>query len=218
MMEGTVNDALTGNIYDISMPITVDMPVYKNRPEKRPEFRPTATHEEKGMQETRIHLDVHCGTHIDAPLHMVAGGATIETIELRQLVRDCRVVDLTHVKDRIHKEHLVPLEIRPHEFLLVKTANSRDTTFNPEFVFLAEDGAKYLADIGIDGIGIDALGIERSQPEHSTHKALFATGAIIMEGLRLADVPAGAYQMTALPLALIGLDAAPARVILTERS
>ena len=83
-----------------------------------------------------------------------------------------------------------------------------------DFIYVAQDAATWLAEIGIAGIGIDALGIERAQPEHTTHKAFFEKGIIILEGLRLREVPQGEYQLIALPLALIGLDAAPARAIL----
>ncbi|GMA49633.1 cyclase [Alicyclobacillus contaminans] len=201
-------------VYDISMPIYEGMPVYKNKPEKQPSFTITSDFSHGSVRETRVALDVHCGTHVDAPLHMVENGATIDTIALNELVRPCRVVDLTHVVDGITAQDLESLSISAGDFLLFKTKNSWDTTFNPEFIYLKEDGARFLAERRVAGVGIDALGIERSQPGHPTHKALFACGAIVIEGLRLADVPAGQYLMVAAPIALQGLDAAPARVLL----
>ncbi|MDZ5610602.1 cyclase family protein, partial [Bacillus pseudomycoides] len=59
-----------------------------------------------------------------------------------------------------------------------------------------------------------ALGVERSQPGHPTHKALFGANIIVIEGLRLKDVPADQYFMVAAPLKLVGTDASPARVLL----
>ncbi|MCL6548318.1 MAG: cyclase family protein [Alicyclobacillus sp.] len=201
--------------YDVSQPIFEGMPVYKNRPEKRPSFQTTSDHARASVHETRICLDVHTGTHIDAPLHMVAGGATIDTIGIERLIRPCRVLDLTAVADRIGRADLEPWDPRAGDFLLFKTRNSRDEAFNPEFVYLSAEGAAFLAERDVAGVGIDALGIERNQPDHATHKILFEAGAVILEGLRLADVPAGRYRMIAAPLRLMGLDAAPARVILT---
>ena len=201
-------------VYDVTMPITLDMPVYKNKPEKRPEFVITSDHADKGVRESRIALDVHTGTHIDAPLHMIAEGATIESIQVTDLMGVCKVLDLTHVENAISQTHLQPLGIQAGDFVLLKTRNSSDSVFNPEFVFLDEDGARYLAGLNVKGVGIDALGVERSQPTHPTHKALFGAGVIVIEGLRLADVPPGTYQLIALPLSLIGLDASPARVVL----
>ncbi|CAM3699631.1 cyclase family protein [Alicyclobacillus pomorum] len=201
-------------IYDVSMPIYEGMPVYKNKPEKQPSFQITSNFDTGSVRETRVCLDVHCGTHVDAPLHMVKDGPTIETVGLNELVRECKVLDLTSVTDGITESDLANLPIAEGDFLLFKTKNSWDTAFNPEFIYLKEDGAKYLAEKKVAGVGIDGLGIERSQPGHPTHKALFAAQAVIIEGLRLAEVPVGTYLMVAAPLALQGLDAAPARVIL----
>lgn len=201
-------------LIDVSMPIHEGMQVYKNNPEKKPKFLVTADFPEKGLHETRIHLDVHTGTHIDAPLHMLQDGATIESVPLEQLVRNCYVYDLSHVKNAITAEDLASLDISAGEFVLLKTRNSFEHEFNPEFVYVDETAAKLLSDVGISGVGVDGLGIERSQPGHPTHKALFAANAIIIEGLRLADVEEGPYEMMALPIALQGTDAAPARILL----
>ena len=200
-------------IYDITAPIFEGMPVYKNKPEKQPKItRATNAH----VTESRLELDVHSGTHIDAPLHMINDGDTFETISLEQLVRPVKVLDLTHVIDGITKGDLEKFELQENDFVLFKTSNSGDEGFNPEFVFLKEDGAQYLAELKITGVGIDALGVERSQPNHPTHKALFGANIIVIEGLRLQEVEAGTYFMVAAPLKLIGTDAAPARVILMD--
>lgn len=204
------------NVIDISMPIRLDMPVYKNKPEKRPEFQVTSDHTTASVRETRVHLDVHTGTHVDAPLHMIAGGGTIDQLPLTRMVRQCRVIDLTQVHGAITRSDLEPHRPQRGEFLLFKTTNSHDDEFNPEFVFVAEDGAALLAESGIDGVGIDALGIERSQPGHPTHRTLFNAGITIVEGLRLAHVDPGEYTLILAPLNLVGLDAAPARVLLLQ--
>lgn len=204
-------------IIDISMPIHVDMPVYKNIPAKRPEFQITSQHTPGALvtvRETRVHLDVHTGTHIDAPLHMVPDGGTIDEFNPAQMVRECRVVDLTHVQGSIHRADVEGLDVQENDFLLFKTSNSFDDVFNPEFIFLAQDAAEYLAEKKIAGVGTDALGIERAQTGHPTHKTLFKAGVTVIEGLRLAKVTAGTYTLIAAPLNLVGLDAAPARILL----
>lgn len=200
-------------IFDISTPIFEGMPVWDNMPEKQPKItRVTNAH----VTESRIDLDAHTGTHIDAPLHMMNDGETFETIALEQLVGSVKVLNLIHVKDCIVKEDLEKFHIQEHDFVLFKTQNSFETAFNPEFVYLKEEGATYLAELNIKGVGIDALGVERSQPNHPTHKTLFGANIIVIEGLRLKEVEAGAYFMVAAPLKLVGTDAAPARVILLE--
>ena len=67
----------------------------------------------------------------------------------------------------------------------------------------------------IKGVGIDALGIERNQTP--THKLLLGAGIIIIEGLRLKDVPEGEYFLIALPLKIKDVEAAPTRAILVEK-
>lgn len=200
-------------IHDVSMPIYKGMPVYKNIEDKQPSFN-TVTNGH--VTESRITLDAHVGTHTDAPLHMINDGDTIETIGLERLVRKCKVLDLTKVEGLIEKEDLEGQKIEKDDFLLFKTKNSFDEEFNFEFIALGESGAKYLSEIGIEGVGIDGLGVERAQPGHPTHRTLFSNDIIVIEGLRLKDVAAGEYFMVAAPLKLVGIDAAPSRVILLE--
>lgn len=200
-------------IYDVTAPVFEGMPVYKNNPAKQPKFtKVTNAH----VTESRIDLDAHTGTHIDAPLHMINDGDTMETISVESLVGSVKVFDLTKVEDGITKNDLEHLDIRENDFVLFKTKNSYDEAFNFEFIFLKEDGARFLVERKIKGIGIDALGVERSQPNHPTHKALFGAGIIVIEGLRLKEIEAGNYFMVAAPLKLIGTDAAPARILLFE--
>lgn len=200
-------------IIDISLPVYNGMPVYKNKPEKQPKIETTTSGH---VTESRLCLDLHTGTHIDAPLHMINDGDTFKTIRLEDLTRNVKVLDLTEVEDCITKKDLLKFEIAKDDFLLFKTKNSFDEGFNFEFIFLKADGAEYLVEKGIRGVGIDSLGVERSQPEHPTHKSLFAAGIIVIEGLALKEVTEGEYFMVAAPLKLLETDAAPARVILIQ--
>jgi arylformamidase len=200
-------------IYDISMPIFKGMPVYKNKPEKQPLIQTAQT---GYVSESRVQLDVHTGTHVDAPLHMVEGGATLETIPLERLVGPCRVINLTHVEDGINAVDLEGANIQENEFVLFKTKNSAEDVFNFDFIYVKEDAAKLLVDKGVKGVGIDSLGVERSQPGHPTHKVLFGGDVIVIEGLRLKEVSEGEYLLVAAPLKLVGTDAAPARVLLVQ--
>lgn len=201
-------------IYDISMTIHEGMQVYKNKDEKRPEFKNMGNFSNAKSYETRISLDAHTGTHVDAPLHMVEGGDTIETIGLEQLVGHARVLDLTHVQDAVTKEDLLPFGLQKDDWVLLKTRNSLSEEFDFEFVYLKDDAAKYLIELGIRGVGTDGLGIERAQPEYTTHRPLMRNKIIIVEGLRLKEVPGGTYFMVIAPLKLTGIEAAPARALL----
>ena len=200
-------------IHDVTGAIYEGMAVYKDKPEKQPKLNQGTT---GYVTETRLEMDVHTGTHIDAPLHMQPDGETFESIPLESLVGDCKVVDLTNVTNGISRADLEEFGLEQGDFVLFKTKNSFDDRFIFDFVFLAQDGAAYLAELGVRGIGIDALGIERSQEGHPTHKILFDKDIIIIEGLRLKEVEQGDYFMVAAPLKLVGTDASPARVLLFE--
>lgn len=200
-------------MYDVTGAIYEGMTVYKNKPEKQPKVNQVT---DGYVTETRLEFDVHTGTHIDAPLHMVVDGDTFETIPLDNLVGQCKVFDLNEVENGVSKADLERLDIQKGDFVLLKTKNSFEETFNFDFIYLAQDGAEYLSELGVRGVGIDSLGIERSQEGHPTHKTLFANDIIIIEGLRLKEIEQGEYFMVAAPLKLVGTDASPARVLLFE--
>lgn len=201
-------------IYDISMTIEEGMQVWKNYEAKKPGISNVQNHDQGKPHESLLTMNVHTGTHVDAPLHMLAGGETIETIPLERLVGPARVLDLTHVKECITKEDLVPFNIQKGERLLFKTSSSYSEQFLMNFVYLREDGARYLADIGVAIAATDALGIERAQEQYQTHRTLMRAGVVIVEGLRLKDVEPGSYWLVIAPLKLTGIDAAPARALL----
>ncbi|OIQ60127.1 kynurenine formamidase [Moorella thermoacetica] len=202
-------------IYDISMPIYPGMPVYKKRTEKQPHREITRNYED-GVRETRWLLDTHTGTHIDAPAHVIPGGATTADLDLSFLIGSCRVLDLTAANDRITAGDLAGQPVRTGDFILLKTKNSRAAGNEADFIYLDAGAAAHLAKAGVRGVGLDALGVERDQPDYPTHRTLLEQGIIIIEGLRLIEVPPGAYQMLALPLRLLGAEAAPARVVLLD--
>lgn len=197
------------------MPISSGMMVYKNKPEKRPVITVTRT-VEQGAKEASITIDSHTGTHIDAPAHMIANSAGMEAYPLKHFMGPCRVIDFTKVDERITAADIDQHIPSKGEWILLKTKNSFDATFNPHFVYLDATGARSLAKAGIMGVGIDALGIEREQPGHETHTTILYKGIIILEGLRLADVKPGRYHLIALPLSIPGIDGAPCRAVLVE--
>lgn len=201
-------------IYDISMPISEDMQVYKNRDAMRPQLKVVRDHQSSTAYESQLTMHLHTGTHMDAPLHMIDGGKTIDTVELKKLITWCKVIDLTDVKDGITHEDLKDKAIEPGDFVLLKTKNSFSDTFDDGFVFVEKSGAQYLKETGISGVGIDSLGIERSQLNHETHTMLLGEWIPILEGLCLKDIREGRYFLFAVPISIAGAEAAPVRALL----
>jgi arylformamidase len=204
-------------IIDISMPIHFDMQVYKNRNNKRPRFTTTRDFVNgTGARETKIEMDLHTGTHMDAPLHMIEGGQDSSFFKTEDMIVPCKVFDLTFVKDGIAKDDLEKHDISEGDFILLKTKNSFEEEFNPNFIYVKQCAARFLASRKIKGVGIDSLGIERNQPDHATHKILLGNGIHILEGLRLKNVKEGEYTLIAAPLNIKNVEASPVRALLVE--
>lgn len=202
--------------YDISMPIQAGMPVYKNLDDRQPQLIPVKNLDNDKVVINKIVLDLHTGTHVDAPSHYFSDGRSIDQLSMTQQVSSCRVIDLTKVEDAISVSDLEKHHIEQGEFILFKTQNSFNLNLYTDFVYLSEAAAKYLVQIGIKGVGIDGLTIERDQPDHPTHKSLLEKNIMIIEGLRLADILPGQYKLVALPINIVGAEAAPCRVLLVE--
>lgn len=203
-------------IFDISMGIKTDMSVYKNLQEKKPVLNVIKDFKTGSVYESKMDINLHTGTHIDAPLHMIENGKSIDELDLTKLITQCKVLDFSDIEDCITKKDLESKSIEQGDFVLLKTKNSLQDKMSSDFVFLEKSGAEYLSEKNIMGVGIDSLGIERSQPGHETHLALLSRQIVIIEGLRLGDIDEGKYYLIAMPVSIIGAEAAPARVILID--
>ncbi len=203
-------------MYDISMPIEEGMKVYKGKKEKKPHIKVFSDMKTGTSFESLITMNLHTGTHIDSPLHMIEGGCDLETLPLTSLFTVCKVLDFTQCIDSIGKEDLESRDIKRGDFIVLKTKNSFTDILEGNYIYLNKTGASYLAEKKIKGVGIDALGIERAQNGHETHLALMNKGVLIIEGLCLSHVPEGTYALSAFPLHIKGVEASPIRAVLIE--
>jgi arylformamidase len=166
---------------------------------------------------SRISTGVHIGTHIDAPLHFIPGGADIVEIPLSQLCGPALVVELPEPRD-IALEDVHRLRLVAGDRVLFKTANSalwERGVFDENFFGLSGDAAMWLVEQSVSAVGVDYLSVDGYRSETKpAHYALLGNGVIIIESLDLSRVTAGRYEMIALPLKISGSEAAPARVIL----
>lgn len=200
--------------YDISRPLEEGMAVYKNRESKQFKRRIDAAFPEQNLNEsTVIQWNLHTGTHVDAPSHMLEKGQTLERLPLGPYVGLAQVVDLTSVETVIELQDLQSIQVEAPR-LLIKTRNSFVSTYDPHFVYLSAEAAAWLIDQGLKLVGIDAMSVERDQPDHPAHEVLLGQGCAILEDIRLAEVPEGLYTLLALPLNLQKTEASPVRAML----
>ncbi len=169
---------------------------------------------------TKMSMGVHTGTHMDAPLHFVKDGKSIDTMPLSATLGRARVIEIGDTES-IKPAELEQHNIQPGERILFKTINStqywQPYTFVKEFVYISQEAAQYLAKLQIQTVGVDYLsvgGFYKDGPE--THHALLGAGIWIIEGLNLASVQAGAYDLICLPIKMMGSEGAPARAILKK--
>jgi len=166
-----------------------------------------------------IHMGAHISTHVDAPLHYIAGGADISSVSLDKFIGFAKVFDL-RTQDCIKDSDLCRLNIDSGDIVLFKTRNSSfdmNGEFNKEFVYLDESAARFLVDKKIASVGIDYLSVESYFAENAAvHKLLLQNDIAIIEGLRLKDVPEGQYFLSCVPLKIEGAEASPVRAVLVE--
>jgi arylformamidase len=167
---------------------------------------------------SRLQMSAHTGTHMDAPLHFVDGAISIDQMPLDATIGVARVIEIG-VMEAIGRAELEPFAIEPGERLLIKTANSarcwETDEFIKDFVYISEDGAKYLVEREVRSVGVDYLSVAGFYKDTAeTHVALLGAGVWIIEGLDLRGILPGLYDLICLPLKLLGADGAPARAIL----
>ncbi len=202
-------------IIDITMPIESGMPVYKNRKEKSPEFYMEKIFEEDGFNESSVKINLHTGTHVDAPLHYLKDGCDAASLPQENFLGLCRVIDFTDIQESITEKEIEKIDFEGIDFVLFKTRNSLETLID-DFIYVDESAANILKGKKLKGVGVDALGIERDQKGHPTHKMLLEEGILIIEGLELGNVLPGEYFFIVLPLKIKAAEAAPARALLIK--
>lgn len=205
-------------IIDISIPLTEGMINYPGtKTIKIKEARSSSG----AFVESVITMTSHDGTHVDAPLHSIPEGLTIDKLDLEKFYGPCRVLNMRELKTAVTRDALERKNIQAGERILLRTANSDKgfDDFFDDYVFLDPDGAKFLAEKQASLVGIDALGIkQKGAKDNSSHSVLLSQGIPILEGLNLKDVEEGQYTLIAFPLAFEGIDGSPVRAILLSEN
>jgi arylformamidase len=166
-----------------------------------------------------LSMSAHAGTHVDAPLHFLRRGRSVDRWPLDATVGPARVIAIRNPR-AIEIDELRPQRIRTGERLLFKTRNSarnRPGIFFEDYVALSPEAARYLASRRLRAVGIDGPSIGPFEQGAETHRILLRAGIWIVEWLDLRRIPAGPCDLICLPLRIVGGDGAPARAILKPR-
>ncbi len=184
-------------IYDVTRPLDLGMAVF---PGDLPFFR-ESTHavEKNGYRLTNFRMSAHCGTHMDAPAHFVADGATIEKAPLDLLMGKALV-----------------LTVETGEALARVPAGTRRLFMRADFPGLTREMALQLLEKGVRLLGTTAMSVAVPGAEAAAHVPLLSEGCWIAENLELSGVADGWYDCVCMPMKLAGVEGAPARVLLID--
>jgi arylformamidase len=197
-------------IIDITRPLSEGILIYPG------DIPPVFRQEDHGHYLiTALHLSTHTGTHIDAPVHYLKTGDTIDTIPLSHVMGACRVIDVTLAGSSITANHLKG-RLDGIDRLLLKTSFSNTDRFEENYPSLTADAARLITACDMKCVGIDSPSIESYECDGTVHRELLRHGCIIIELLDLSNVKEGDYTLIALPLRLTTLDGSPARVVLLD--
>lgn len=148
---------------------------------------------------------LHCGTHVDAPLHFLSNGIPMIKMPVEAFVGECEVISVK--PGPITGEIVERYFPRRAERILIKGGGK---------AYFEASGAEELAFYGIKLVGTDALSIGTKGAQAAPHKAFLREGVAILEGLNLEEVTPGKYFLIAPPLKMSLVEASPVRALLIQ--
>ncbi|MBI5566426.1 MAG: cyclase family protein [Chloroflexi bacterium] len=205
-------------IFDITLTISNDLPVWPGDPAVN-FYRVADVNNGDVCTLSRLETGSHIGTHLDAPLHFVKGGRTVDQLDLTVLIGPCVVVyvpDATVINAALLDTLDIPADTRR---LLFRTRNSEiwargDNVCHTDYVGIDPSGAAWLVERGVQLVGVDYMSVAPFADTIVPHEILLGAGIIAVENLNLSGIEPGNYQLICLPLKLKGGDGAPVRAIL----
>jgi arylformamidase len=165
---------------------------------------------------THLQISVHCGTHLDAPLHFIPDGMGIAEIPPARFILTAHVIDCGEAQV-IGPGLLDGVELRHGDGVLFKTTNALlpRTSYSDGFVALNVEAAQRLVELKAGLAGVDYLSIEApGDPQYTVHKTLLGAGMLILEDVDLRNAEPGAYRLYCFPLKLRSTEASPVRAVL----
>ena len=154
-----------------------------------------------------LHMCAHNGTHVDAPYHFLEDGKKIDEVALEKFIGMAYVAD---------HEGIVTAE---DAGLILQKAKAADERAAKKILIKGRSVISYEAAEVFEREGIELIGNESQTvgPEDApmaVHKVLLGKNVVLLEGIRLSEVPEGVYLLNAAPLNLAGCEGAPCRAFL----
>lgn len=207
---------------DLSYPVNESTPPWPGTPAVTIDILDRATlttPEQRHVNSSRLGLNIHCGTHMDAPFHFLPDGRTIDQVSLEQTIGPATLIDLGErgPGTRIERSDLEPFAelLRKTRKGILKTGWSR-RWMRPEFFHqfpdITPDAARFLVELDVELIGTETPSVD--YPPNPTHVVLLGAGMLIVENLTNLDrITAREFRFAAIPLKLDGRDGSPVRAI-----
>lgn len=151
---------------------------------------------------TEFKMCTHNGTHVDAPFHFIDGEETVDQVPLDKFIGYAYVAEHEGLLGREDAERILT-EAKDCDMILVKGDS-----------VMTEDGAKVFADAKIKLYGNESQTVGPEDAPMAVHLIMLGAKIVLLEGIRLGDVPAGSYLLNAAPINLGGSDGAPCRAVL----
>ncbi len=197
-----------GKLIDITRPLEAGTPTW---PGDIRFNKDTSVHQ--GFRISKLTMSSHCGTHIDAPAHLVRCSTFVDDIPLSRLILPATVVDCG-LKRKIDIALIEDLKLDGKALLLKTSSGSPAESSNSmEYSYLSSDTAELAARKGIKMIGIDTFSVDPPDSADA-HEILLGASIPILENLLLDDVLPGNYLLICFPLKITDGDGAPVRAFL----
>jgi kynurenine formamidase len=191
-----------------------------------PRFESERTVTEDGTRVTRFEAPTHAGTHVDAPAHVIEGGATLDDLPLERFAGEAVVLDVPCSSardlgpDDLREGGGERLEAGDIALLHTGWGSKQGTDAYATYPWLRPAAADWLLDRGVALLGTDTLSPDAPRPlrewdgePYPVHRRLLTAGVPIAENLRLGAVAGRRAEVMGFPLRIEGGDGAPARFV-----
>lgn len=156
---------------------------------------------------TAFSMCAHNGTHIDAPLHFIKDGKTVDSVSLDTFIGMAYVAEYNGIVSADDATEILEKAKKQNSEVAKRILIKGDAEVSAE-------AAKVFAESNILLLGNESQTVGPENAPMEVHLILLGAGAVLLEGIRLAEVSEGVYFLNAAPLNLSGADGSPCRAIL----